>query len=75
MKKIDLVRRLESVGYRRVRNGDHHIYEKKGSRSVQVPFHREIDENTARAILKIAGVKKSNSRKLPKNNTGRKEHE
>ena len=37
MKKLDLVRRLEAVGYRRVRTGDHEIYEREGSRSVQVP--------------------------------------
>ncbi|GHV79664.1 hypothetical protein AGMMS49944_14550 [Spirochaetia bacterium] len=58
MKKIDLVRRLEVAGYRRVRNGDHEIYKKKGARSVQVPTHREINEYTAVAILKAAGLEK-----------------
>jgi mRNA interferase HicA len=60
MKKLDLVRLLEEAGYRRVRTGDHEIYEKEGSRSVQVPNHKEINEYTARAILKVAGLKKSN---------------
>jgi mRNA interferase HicA len=56
LKRRDLVKRLEAAGYRLNRTGDHAIYEKKGSQSVQVPNHREINENTAKAILKIAGL-------------------
>ncbi|GHT59774.1 hypothetical protein FACS1894109_16340 [Spirochaetia bacterium] len=58
MKRRDLIKMLEAGGYRLNRTGDHAIYEKSGSRSVQVPNHREINENTARAILKIAGLSK-----------------
>lgn len=56
MKHRDLIKKLEAAGYKAVRDGDHTIYEKKGCRSVQVPKHREINENTARAILKAAGL-------------------
>ena len=58
MKRRDLVKKLESAGYSVARDdGNHTIYEKVGSRPVQVPRHREINENTAKAILKAAGVK------------------
>ena len=57
MKRKDLIKKLEEAGYRLDRTGDHAIYEKPGSRPVQVPNHREINENTAKAILKTAGIK------------------
>ena len=58
MKRRDLVRRLETAGYKVARdNGNHTIYAKPGCRSVQVPRHREINENPADAILKAAGLK------------------
>lgn len=57
MKRRDLIKKLEAAGYKINRNGDHSIYEKENSRPVQVPMHREINENTAKAILKAAGVK------------------
>ncbi len=58
MKRRDLIKKLESNGYRLDRDdGNHSIYEKDGCRPVQVPRHREINENTARAILKAVGIK------------------
>ena len=57
MKRKDLIKKLVAVGYRLDRTGDHAIYEKTGSRPVQVPNHREINEYTAKAILKTAGIK------------------
>jgi mRNA interferase HicA len=57
LKRRDLIKKLEDAGYRKEREGDHTIYEKPGCRSLQVPRHREINENTARAILKTAGLK------------------
>jgi mRNA interferase HicA len=58
MKRRDLLKMLREAGYREVRNdGGHAIYEKTGNRPVQIPNHREINEHTARAILKAAGVK------------------
>jgi mRNA interferase HicA len=58
VKQRDLVKKLKAAGYELVRSGSHAIYEKPGSRSVQVPNHRELNENTANEILKVAGIKK-----------------
>ena len=58
MKHRDLIKTLENAGYRMTRDsGDHSIYEKSGCRPVQVPRHREVNENTAKAILRAAGLK------------------
>ena len=57
MKRRDLIKKLEAAGYRLDRDGDHSIYEKEGCRPVQIPIHREINENTAKAILRAAGLK------------------
>lgn len=58
MKRRDLVKLLLKAGYKLERDdGDHTINKKPGSRSVQVPRHRELNELTAKAILKAAGVK------------------
>lgn len=58
MKRRDLIKRLEAAGYQADRDdGDHTVYEKEGARPVQIPRHREINENTAKAILKAAGLK------------------
>ncbi len=57
MKQRDLVKRLKSLGYKLDRIGNHMVYVKEGCREVEVPNHREINENTARAILKAAGEK------------------
>jgi mRNA interferase HicA len=51
-----MIKKLKAAGYKYVRTGDHDIYEKDGCRSVQVPNHREINEYTAKEILKIAGI-------------------
>ena len=58
MKRRDLVKLLSQAGFKLERDdGDHSIYKKTGSRSVQVPRHRELNELTSKAILKAAGVK------------------
>jgi len=57
VKRRDLIKKLETAGYSLNRIGDHAIYEKEGGRPVQVPNHTEINENTAKAILKAAGLK------------------
>jgi predicted RNA binding protein YcfA (HicA-like mRNA interferase family) len=57
MKRRDLINKLKKAGYREDRNaGGHAVFEKEGGRPVQVPNHREISENTAKAILKVAGL-------------------
>jgi len=57
VKRRDLIKKLETAGYRLDRTGDHAIYEKKGGKPVQVPNHREIKEILAVKILKDAGIK------------------
>ena len=58
MKRRDLVKKLESAGYRLDRNdGGHAVYEKRGSRPVQVPNHREVKEEIAKKILRDAGLR------------------
>lgn len=58
MKRRDLTKQLEAAGYRVIRDdGDHTIYKKPDCRPVQVPRHREINENTAKAILRAAGLR------------------
>jgi len=57
LKRKDLVKRLKAAGFYKARDdGDHTIYKKDGCRPVQVPRHNEINEYTAKAILKIAGL-------------------
>ncbi len=56
MKQRDLIKKLTEAGYRKDRDGDHYIFEKPGGRPVQVPKHREINDNTAKRILKDAGI-------------------
>ena len=58
MKHRDLIKRIKDAGYTLDRdNGDHSIYEKEGCRPIQVPRHKEINENTAKQILRVAGIK------------------
>lgn len=58
MKRRDLIKQLEANGYRKVRdNGDHTIFKASDKRAVQVPRHNEINEKTAKQILKVAGLK------------------
>ena len=58
MKKRDLIKQLEQAGFKKVRDeGDHTVYYKKGYPPLPVPRHTEINEYTARAILKRAGLK------------------
>ncbi|MDD9811188.1 MAG: type II toxin-antitoxin system HicA family toxin [Gammaproteobacteria bacterium] len=60
MKRKDLIRRAERMGYQFVREGGKHtVYSNaETNQSVSIPRHREIKENTARAILKQLGVSK-----------------
>lgn len=58
MKHRDLIKKLEKGGYSLARdNGDHSIYTAPGKRPVQVPRHREVNDMTAKEILKAAGLK------------------
>ena len=58
MKRRDLIKKLEDAGFRKLRDeGDHTIYFKQGLPLASVPRHRELNELTARGILKAAGLK------------------
>jgi len=58
MKRRDVIKRLEAAGFRKCRDeGDHTIYAKDNSRPISVPRHRELNELTAKSILKAAGLK------------------
>ncbi len=57
MKRRDLIKILEANGFKKIRDGDHSIYKAPNKRQVQVPKHKEISENTARQILKEAGLR------------------
>jgi mRNA interferase HicA len=58
VKHRDLVKILKDSGFQKIRdNGDHEIDKAKNKRLVQAPRPKEISENTARQILKDAGLK------------------
>ena len=57
MKRRDLIKLLESNGWKLVRRGaEHDIYQKDGQIEA-IPRHREINENLARAIIRRRGLK------------------
>ena len=59
MKRRDLIKKLEKAGFEKVRDeGGHTVYYKKGHPPAPVPRHAEINEYTAREILKRAGLTK-----------------
>jgi mRNA interferase HicA len=55
MKRRDLENRLHSLGWRLVRHGARHDVWSNGERELVVPRHNEINEYTAKAIIKEAG--------------------
>jgi predicted RNA binding protein YcfA (HicA-like mRNA interferase family) len=57
VKRKDLIKRLAKAGYTKEREGSRHTIYSNGSSSVQVPRHTEVNENTAKEILKTAGAK------------------
>ena len=58
-KKRDLHRELERAGFMLLahRKGPHDKFFKPGMRPIAVPRHNEIDEHTADAIRKQAGLR------------------
>jgi mRNA interferase HicA len=54
MKRKELVKRLQAAGWVHLREGARHSVFANGMRTIAVPRHREINEHTARAILKAA---------------------
>lgn len=56
MKQRDLVKRLEAAGFEFKEHGRNHDTYKRGSDIEQVPRHKEINEVTAKNILKKWGL-------------------
>jgi len=56
MKRRDLLKKLTEAGFKFVRHGRHDVY-KRGDDEEEVPRHREINEITAKEILKRWGLK------------------
>jgi mRNA interferase HicA len=54
MKKADLERQLRSLGWWLHRQGGSHEIWTNGEIVKAVPRHREIEERTARSILRVA---------------------
>ena len=54
VKRRDLLRRLADLGWHLDRQGGAHEVWRKGERIMPVPRHTEINEHTARAILRDA---------------------
>lgn len=57
LKQRDLVKKLEEAGFRFKEHGGNHDTYKRGSDTEQIPRHKEINENTARRILRKWGLK------------------
>ena len=57
MKRKDLLKQLKDAGWWLVRHGANHDIYTNGVRSEPIPRHNEINEITANAILKRAGLK------------------
>lgn len=57
MKQRDLIKKLEEAGFRFKEHGGNHDTYKRGSDTEQVPRHTEINEITAKRILKKWGLK------------------
>ena len=56
MKQRDLIKKLIDAGFKKVRSERHFTYFKEGVGIVEVPNHREVNELTAKKILKDAGL-------------------
>ena len=54
MKKVDLCRKLAECGWFLLRQGGDHEVWSNGVKKTSVPRHREINELTAKGILKLA---------------------
>ncbi len=59
MKRRDLEKKLRTLGWILARHGSRHDVWSNGERDLVVPRHNEINEYTAKAILKEAGGGKS----------------
>ena len=54
MKKVDLEKQLSKYGWKFLRHGGNHDIWTNGEKNEAVPRHREIQEYTAKKIIKSA---------------------
>ncbi len=52
MKRRELIRRLVRAGFRFYRHGSKHDIYVRGTEEEQIPRHRELNEQLAKAILR-----------------------
>lgn len=57
VRRRDLIKKPENNGWWKAREGDNHAIYTNGKQSEPIPRHNEINEITAKAILKRAGLK------------------
>jgi mRNA interferase HicA len=55
MKRRELEQQMKILGWKLIRHGSRHDIWTDGEREIAVPRHNEINEYTAKAILKDAG--------------------
>lgn len=58
LKRTDLTRMLKEAGFMPIRQGKHEIWSNGKDAPIPVPRHKEINEITAKGILKDAGILK-----------------
>jgi len=52
LKQRDLIKKLESIGFKYERHGGNHDIYSRGVDNERIPGHKEINEKLARAILR-----------------------
>ena len=56
MKQRDLIKKLQSIGFKFERHGSNHDIYKRGEDEEQIPRHKEVNERLAKAILRKWGL-------------------
>lgn len=56
MKRSDLIKRIEKIGFKLERHGSNHDIYRRGNDTEEIPRHKEINERLAKAILKKWGA-------------------
>lgn len=57
LKRRDLIKTLTDNGFELFRHGSNHDIYRNGNIQITIPRHKEINEDTAKGILKEAGLK------------------
>lgn len=56
MKQRDLVKKLQSIGFKFERHGGNHDVYRRDEDIEEIPRHKEVNERLARAILRKWGL-------------------